>query len=202
MPKFLAFSFLLLASLNGQLTLASSRNDPSAKTRVYLFKPNAFMPNLETGVKVNASLDGVGLSYRRGAALGFYDFEIFHTGHGFIFDREEKIKGASQTGNFTLARAIASGGKQVRAYLLGGGGVSYNVATIGLFSKAVQPILTTKIGLDWNWGFIDFGYNIPVPTLGYKYNILTQTETGYDVALIEYQYSFIPVTRIGLGFSF
>ncbi len=202
MRVFLFFLALQTSACASQLVLSSSRNGPAAKTQIYLFKPNALLPNFQTGMKVNSSLDGVGISYRRGALLGFYDFEIFHTGHAFIFDREEKIKGAAQTGNFTLARGLATSGKHLKSYVLGGGGASYNVASLGRFTRTVQPIITTKIGVDWNWGFVDFGYNIPVPPLGYEYNIVTQTDAGYTTTHVEHKYSFIPVTRIGIGFTF
>lgn len=152
-----------------------------------------------------------GLSYRRSVKRGFFDVEVSRRVDPIVAScttvEDGKVQKRIRTEDFStnvefytasIGRAVAASTQYARVYALGGAGVTYAKVKEGSFEQPILPIATLKLGVDFRYGFIDLGVNIPVPFLKYRLAIERESFSYKGVHSIP----ILQAERIGFGFTF
>lgn len=193
--------FALESNANSSLSPSSpSLGRVPGKSQLFVFKPG-----------LNRHFDGIGVLYREYEQTKFYEIEAvqkkstIHNDEVTLNSLFDKTRGnlASSTSptieellfsSLTISRGIATDTPYTRLYGLVGGGVTYSYATVGQFNREFHPILTTKVGLSFKYGFIDLGWNMPILLMRYS----LPSAGVHTFTLPRFQ----PVGRVGFGTTF
>lgn len=167
------------------------------KRQVFLFNP-----------VLKDHLEGLGVSYRWHQKNTFYDLELFQKRsavYSVVVNKDELLdatKGEACFNNATFSKGFALH-TRVTLYTLAGAGISYTTTSLGKILSNIYPILTAKAGLEFHYGFIDIGVNIPIPRFEYELlDYFVEDDGSVREITTKFTAHILPISRVGLGVTF